>query len=100
VPQFEQNLKQMIARVRGRPGRRSSCSPRSAEFKWRFGPSHAEYASARSGCAQAACAYADVFGNWQALAARKSRRICRHNINHPNDFGHWIYFRVLSAMNL
>jgi hypothetical protein len=23
-----------------------------------------------------------------------------NNINHPNDFGHWIYYRVFSAIGL
>jgi hypothetical protein len=48
LPQFEQNLKEMVARIRQETG-------------------------------------AEVLGN---------------NINHPNDFGHWIYYRVLSALGL
>jgi lysophospholipase L1-like esterase len=104
VPQFEQNLKQMIARVRRETGAEvilfSAFPPNS---KWRFGTHRMqEYASATERVARkAACAYADVFGNWQALAARKKPEdLLGNNINHPNDFGHWIYYRVLSAMNL
>ena len=71
--------------------------------KWKFG-SHrmADYASATERVArEVSCAYADVFGNWQALAARKKPEdLLGNNINHPNDFGHWIYYRVLSALGL
>jgi acyl-CoA thioesterase-1 len=47
------------------------------------------------------CAHADVFNNWQAVAVRKKPEdlLC-NNINHPNDFGHWIYFRVLCELGL
>ena len=47
------------------------------------------------------CAYADIFTNWQAMAARKRPEdLLANNINHPNDFGHWIYYRVFAAMEL
>jgi hypothetical protein len=47
------------------------------------------------------CAHADVFDNWQTLAARKKPEdMLGNNINHPNDFGHWIYFQVFEAMGL
>jgi hypothetical protein len=47
------------------------------------------------------CAFADVFNNWQALAAhKKPEDLLGNNINHPNDFGHWIYFRVLEGLGL
>ena len=26
--------------------------------------------------------------------------VLANNINHPNDFGHWIYFRVLESLEL
>jgi hypothetical protein len=71
--------------------------------KWKFG-SHrmADYAEAtRRVAGDTGCAYADVFTNWQSLAARKKPEdLLGNNINHPNDFGHWIYFRVLEALGL
>ncbi len=104
IPPFEQNLKTMIARIRQETGAEivlfSAFPPNP---KWKFGSHHmADYASATEGVArETACAYADVFGNWQALAARKKPEdLLANNINHPNDFGHWIYYRVLSAMDL
>ena len=46
------------------------------------------------------CAYADVFNNWQGVAVRKKPEdLLGNNINHPNDFGHWI-FRVLCELGL
>jgi len=104
VPQFAQNLKQMIARIRQETGAEvvlfSAFPPNP---KWKFGSHHMQdYAAAAERVArEVSCAYADVFGNWQALAVRKKPEdLLGNNINHPNDFGHWIYYRVLSAIGL
>jgi lysophospholipase L1-like esterase len=102
IPQFEQNLKQMIARIRSETSAEvilfSAFPPNP---KWKFG-SHrmADYAAATERVARdTACAYADIFNNWQALAARKKPEdLLGNNINHPNDFGHWIYFRTISEL--
>jgi acyl-CoA thioesterase-1 len=104
IPQFQENLKQMIARIRSEAAAEvvlfSAFPPNP---KWKFG-SHrmADYAEAtRRVAGDTACAYADVFTNWQSLAARKKPEdLLGNNINHPNDFGHWIYFRVLEALGL
>jgi lysophospholipase L1-like esterase len=104
IPQFEENLKQMITRIRSETAAEvvlfSAFPPNP---KWRFGTHRmADYAAATRRVAQdTACAYADVFNNWQALAQRKKPEdLLGNNINHPNDFGHWIYFRVLHALGL
>ncbi len=104
VPQFETNLKEIIGRIRGETGAEvvlfSTFPPNP---KWKYGSHHMEdYAAATDRVAkEAGCAYADVFGNWQNLAARKKPEdLLGNNINHPNDFGHWIYYRVLSEMGL
>jgi hypothetical protein len=71
--------------------------------KWKFGSHHMlDYAEATQKVARDEnCAYADVFSNWEAATARKKPEdLLANNINHPNDFGHWIYFRVLQAMGL
>jgi len=104
IPQFETNLTRMIARIRSEAGAEvilfSTFPPNP---KWKFG-SHRmeEYAAAtRRVARETACAYADVFGNWQALAARKKPEDqLGNNINHPNDFGHGIYFQVFEALGL
>ena len=47
------------------------------------------------------CAFADVYHLWQQLAARKKPEdLLGNNINHPNDYGHWIYFRALLSLRL
>jgi len=104
VPQFEANLKQMITRIRDETGAEVilfSAFPPNPH--WKFG-SHRmdDYAAATARvAAETACAYADIFNNWQSLAARKKPEdLLGNNINHPNDFGHWIYFRVLQELGL
>lgn len=104
VPQFEENLLQIIARIRKDTAAEvilfSAFPPNP---KWKFGSQRmAEYAAATERAARTAgCAYADVFDNWQALAARKKPEdLLANNINHPNEFGHWIYYRVFSALGL
>jgi len=104
VPQFAQNLKQIVARIRQDTGAEvilfSAFPPNP---RWKFGAHRmADYAQATARVAgEESCAYADVFNNWQALAARKQPEdLLGNNINHPNDFGHWIYFRVFCALGL
>jgi acyl-CoA thioesterase-1 len=49
---------------------------------------------------KAGCAYAGVFKNWQAVVVRKKPEdLLGDNINHPNEFGPWI-FRVSSELGL
>lgn len=104
VPLFEQNLRQIITRIRNATGAELvllSAFPPNPE--WKFGSHHMQdYADATGRVAsETACAYADVFNNWQAIATRKKPEdLLGNNINHPNDFGHWIYFRVLESLGL
>lgn len=47
------------------------------------------------------CAFADVFTNWNAILSRKKPEdILANNINHPNDYSHWMYFKVFEALGL
>ena len=104
IAQFEKNLHEMIDRIRASTSAEvilfSAFPPNP---KWKFG-SHRmeEYAAATARVAgEAACAYADVFHNWQSLTARKKPEdLLGNNINHPNDFGHGVYFSVLSGLGL
>jgi acyl-CoA thioesterase-1 len=104
VAQFEKNLLEIVARIEKETGAEvvlfSAFPPNP---KWKFGSHHmGEFASATRHAAESAhCAYADVFDNWEALASRKKPEdLLGNNINHPNDFGHWIYFRVLQQLGL
>ncbi len=104
IRQFELNLARMILQIRSMTGAEIvlfSAFPPNPH--WKFGSHHMEdYAeSTRQVAARMTCAYADVFANWQSLSARKKPEdLLGNNINHPNDFGHWIYFRVFEALGL
>jgi lysophospholipase L1-like esterase len=102
LPQVERNRKEMIWRIRHDTQAEvilfSAFPPNP---RWKFGSHHmADYAAATKQVAGVMrCAYADVFNNWQTLAERKKPEdLLGNNINHPNDFGHWIYFKVLQTM--
>lgn len=104
IPQFEANLKELIQKIRTATKAEivlfSAFPPNP---KWKFGSHHMEdYAAATERVAtETKCAFADVFNNWQAIAAKKNPSdLLGNNINHPNDFGHWIYFRALEGMGL
>ena len=104
IPKFEENLKSIIAQIRASTGAEvllfSAFPPNP---RWRFGSHQMEaYAAATEKVArETGSAFADVFRNWQTFAERKKPEdLLGNNINHPNDFGHWIYFRVLEATGL
>lgn len=104
VDQFEQNLETMVNRIRRETGAEvilySAFPPNP---KWKFGSHHmGDYAAATERVARRlSCAYADIYDNWQAFAQRKRPEdLLANNINHPNDFGHWIYYRVFCELGL
>jgi acyl-CoA thioesterase I len=40
-----------------------------------------------------------VYGPWMKVLERKDpESLLANNINHPNDFGHWLYFQALCAV--
>lgn len=101
---FAENLRLMIDRIRAGSGAEiilfSAFPPNP---KWHFGSHNMDaYAETTALVAREKnCAFADVYHNWQTLAARKRPEdLLANNINHPNDFGHWIYFQSLRAMGL
>jgi acyl-CoA thioesterase I len=101
---FAANLRTMIARIRASTDVEivlfSAFPPNP---KWHFGSHNmAAYADATERVAlEEHCAYADVYHFWMSLAARKKPEdLLANNINHPNDYGHWIYFEALQATGL
>jgi len=45
------------------------------------------------------CAYVDVYAVWSNVLIRKTpSSLLSNNINHPNDFGHWLYLQAFEAM--
>ncbi len=101
---FAQNLRTMLDRIREQTEAGvilvSAFPPNP---KWHFGSHRMEqYAQATEAVAkEKKCAFADVYHNWQTIAAaKKPEDLLGNNINHPNDFGHGIYFAVLEKMGL
>jgi lysophospholipase L1-like esterase len=101
---FERQLRELVTRIRaGTQSEIILLSTFPPHPQWTHSSQRmAEYAAATARVAATMnCAYADVFGNWQTLTARKRPEdLLANNINHPNDFGHWIYYRVLTAVGL
>lgn len=53
----------------------------------------------KEAAAAANCAYADVYGTWDMVLQRKDQSsLLGNNINHPNDFGHFLYEQAFEAM--
>ena len=104
IDQFALNLMEIIGDIRANTRAEivlfSAFPPNP---KWKFGTHHMQdYAEAtRTVAKDVSCAYADVFSNWQTITKRKKPEdVLGNNINHPNDYGHWIYFQVLNAIGL
>ncbi len=71
--------------------------------KWHYGSHNMEaYANATEQVAREKnCAFADVYHYWMSIAERKKPEdMLANNINHPNDFGHWIYFEAFEGIGL
>ena len=101
---FEKNLATMIDRIRKETGAEiilySTFPPNP---KWHYGSHNMEaYATATEKVArEKQCAFADVYHNWLAISSKKKPEdMLANNINHPNDFGHWLYFEVLWRLGL
>jgi lysophospholipase L1-like esterase len=104
VENFAQNLGVIIDRIRNTtPAEIILVTAFPPNPKWHFGSHNMEaYALATERVArEKQCACADVYHNWVALTAnKKPEDVLGNNINHPNDFGHWIYFQVLNGIGL
>lgn len=104
VPQFAANLRTLVDRIRAEtPAEIVLFSAFPPNPEWTYGSHHMEdYAAATAQVATATgCAYADVFHNWQAVVARKKPEdLLGNNINHPNDFGHDLYYQVFVKLGL
>ena len=101
---FAANLRTMIDRIRADTGAEvvlfSAFPPNP---KWHFGSHNMEaYATATETVAREKdCAFADVYRLWMTVASKKKPEdLLANNINHPNDYGHWIYCQALEAVGL
>jgi acyl-CoA thioesterase-1 len=102
LDKFEANLSQIVNTIRDRTGAEVillSTFPPNPD--WAFGSHQMEkYAKATRRVAEKdKCAYADVYSVWAVALNRKDApSLLGNNINHPNDFGHWLYLQALDAV--
>jgi len=101
---FAANLRTMISRIRAATSAEiilfSAFPPNP---KWHYGSHNmAAYADATERVAREEhCAFADVYHLWMSIVARKKPEdLLSNNVNHPNDFGHWLYFQAFAATSL
>jgi hypothetical protein len=51
--------------------------------------------AAKEAAAISGCAFVDVYAIFEKVFARKDQpSLLSNNINHPNNFGHWLYFQT------
>ena len=104
LDRFEANLVELVDRIRKDTEAEiillSSCLPNP---NWHYTSGRMpEYGRATAKVArEKRCAFADVLTNWKAVVDRKKPEdLLSNNVNHPNDWGHWVYFRVLEGLGL
>lgn len=101
---YKENLITLVKMIRERKGADvvlfSTFPPNE---NWHYG-SHrmALYAeAAKQAAAETQCAYVDVYSTWKMVLQRKDQSsLLGNNINHPNDFGHWLYEQAFEAMRM
>jgi acyl-CoA thioesterase-1 len=101
---FAMNLRAMVDRVKKETGADvilvSALQP-NPKWKYSNGDMAALAAATESVAREKGCAYVDVFDTWRDFSGRKQPEdLLANNANHPNDFGHWIYFQALAALRL
>jgi len=99
---FKKNLIKIVKMIRERKGAEvilfSAFPPND---NWHYGTHRmAQFAAAtKQAAAEAKCAYVDVYSTWKMVLRRKDLpSLLGNNINHPNDFGHWMYAQAFEAM--
>ncbi|MDA0336403.1 MAG: SGNH/GDSL hydrolase family protein [bacterium] len=100
--QFQENLVTLVGMIRERKGAEVilfSAFPPNDD--WHYGTHRMGlYAEAtQRAAADTTSAYVDVWSTWQMVLRRKDQSsLLGNNINHPNDFGHWLYEQAFEAM--
>jgi lysophospholipase L1-like esterase len=100
--EFKGNLIKLVTMMRIRKGADAILfSAFPPNDKWFYGTHRmADYAQAtREVAKEIQCAYVNVYDTWQKVLQRKDQSsLLANNINHPNDFGHWLYEQAFEAM--
>jgi len=104
--EYQDNMTELARRVRDRFGAEiillSTLVPNR---RWRHVASRAE-ADLPEYCAvledlarRESYSYVDIYGVWQGFLARKQPEdLLANNVNHPGDFGHWIYEQCIRSI--
>lgn len=99
VPEFRESLLNIVRQIQDSTGAdvilHSAFPPNP---NWKFGSDDMPQIAKMTEevAAETGCAFADVYGIWTAVLERKRpESLLGNNINHPNDFGHWLYFQAL-----
>ncbi len=99
---YKKNLVKLVGMIKERKKAEvilySSCPPND---DWHYGSHSMErYAEATKEAAlESNCAYVDVYDTWKIVLERKDQSsLLGNNINHPNDFGHWLYEQSFEAI--
>ena len=101
--QFKKNLVKLVGMIKDRKNAEVilySAFPPNDD--WHYGSHSMDlYAEATKQAAiEAHCAYVDVYSTWMKVFKRKDQSsLLGNNINHPNDFGHWLYAQAFEAMH-
>lgn len=101
---FEQNLRTIVRLVREQtPAELLMYSTFPPNPDWHFGTHRMEtYAQlTRSVAGDMQVAFADLYAAWMKALTRKDHQsLLANNINHPNDWGHALYFDVLKRVTM
>jgi lysophospholipase L1-like esterase len=102
VKAFEANLRTIVKIIRARTDAEIilfSAMPPNNE--WMFSSHSMDQVAAASArvAEETHSAYVDVYGLWCRVLTRKDQpSLLGNNINHPNDFGHWLYFQAFKSL--
>lgn len=99
-----ENLRVMIDRIRAETRAEIivfSAFPPNPKWLWSSGYMPLYAIETEQVAREKHCAYANVYDLWAKFAEhKKPEDFLSNNINHPNDFGHWIYYQAFAALNL
>jgi len=100
--EFKNNLKQLVKMIRElKHAEVIIYSQFRPNDNWHYS-SHSMYLfanAAKEAAAETNSAYVDVFNIFELVFKRKNQSsILQNNINHPNNFGHFLYFQTFKNM--
>ncbi len=100
--EYKNNLKQLVSMIREiKHAEVLIYSPFRPNDNWHYS-SHSMHLfakAAKEAAEETNCAYIDVFNIFELVFKRKDQSsVLQNNINHPNNFGHFLYFQAFKNM--